>query len=179
MQYEYSFDGLKLRALNETSAEQVLNFYSRNRDDFDRYETAKPENFYTKQYICAALNAEYAALAKGGFGRFFLFSDKKPDKIIGTVSYSGVTNMNRSCRMGYKVDKNFRNQGFGSTMVKHMIEILVCEREMHRIETYIHPDNIPSVNLVKSLGFISEGTAYSYAKLNGSWQDHLRFVYIS
>ena len=40
-------------------------------------------------------------------------------------------------------------------------------------------ENISSINLVKSLGFISEGTAYSYVKLNGSWQDHLRFVYIS
>ena len=58
-------------------------------------------------------------------------------------------------------------------------EILTHEKEMHRIEAYIHPQNISSINLVKSLGFISEGTAYSYVKLNGSWQDHLRFVYIS
>jgi ribosomal-protein-alanine N-acetyltransferase len=64
-------------------------------------------------------------------------------------------------------------------MVKHMLEILTHEKEMHRIEAYIHPQNISSINLVKSLGFISEGTAYSYVKLNGSWQDHLRFVYIS
>ena len=116
---------------------------------------------------------------KGEFGRFFLFSDDLPGEILGSVSFFGVTSINRSCRIGYKIDKNYRQLGLGSLMVKHMLEILTHEKEMHRIEAYIHPDNISSVNLVKSLGFISEGTAYSYVKLNGSWQDHLRFVYIS
>ena len=60
-----------------------------------------------------------------------------------------------------------------------MLEILTHEKEMHRIEAYIHPENISSINLVKSLGFISEGTAYSYVYLRGKWEDHLRFVYIS
>ena len=132
MKFEYTFEGMKLKVLDETFAGKVLAFYSRNRDEFDRYEAAKPDNFYTTEYIAATLKAEYAALLKGEFGRF-----------------------------------------------KHMLKILTHEKEMHRIEAYIHPDNISSVNLVKSLGFISEGTAYSYVKLNGSWQDHLRFVYIS
>ena len=112
-------------------------------------------------------------------GRFFLFSDDLPGEILGSVSFFGVTSINRSCRIGYKIDKNYRQLGLGSLMVKHMLEILTHEKEMHRIEAYIHPQNISSINLVKSLGFISEGTAYSYVKLNGSWQDHLRFVYIS
>ena len=118
-------------------------------------------------------------MLKGEFGRFFLFSDDLPDEILGSVSFFGVTSINRSCRIGYKIDKNYRKLGLGSLMVKHMLEILTHEKEMHRIEAYIHPENISSINLVKSLGFISEGTAYSYVKLNGSWQDHLRFVYIS
>ena len=157
MKFEYAFEGMKLKVLDETFAGKVLEFYSRNREEFDRYEAAKPDNFYTTEYIAATLKAEYAALLKGEFGRFFLFSDDMPGEILGSVSFFGVT----------------------SLMVKHMLEILTHEKEMHRIEAYIHPENISSINLVKSLGFISEGTAYSYVKLNGSWQDHLRFVYIS
>ena len=73
MKFEYAFEGMTLKVLDETFAGKVLEFYSRNREEFDRYEVAKPDNFYTTEYIAATLKAEYAALLKGEFGRFFLF----------------------------------------------------------------------------------------------------------
>lgn len=73
MKFEYAFESMKLKVLDETFAGKVLEFYSRNREEFDRYEAAKPDNFYTTEYIAATLKAEYAALLKGEFGRFFLF----------------------------------------------------------------------------------------------------------
>ena len=77
MKFEYDFEGMKLKVLDETFAGKVLEFYSRNREEFDRYEAAKPDNFYTTEYITATLKAEYAALLKGECGRFFL----RPEKI--------------------------------------------------------------------------------------------------
>ena len=108
MKFEYTFEGMTLKVLDETFAGKVLEFYSRNREEFDRYEVAKPDNFYTTEYIAATLKAEYAALLKGEFGRFFLFSDDLPGEILGSVSFFGVTSINRSCRIGYKIDKNYR-----------------------------------------------------------------------
>ena len=93
MKFEYAFEGMKLKVLNETFAGKVLEFYSRNREEFDRYEAAKPDNFYTTEYITATLKAEYAALLKGEFGRFFLFSDDMPGEILGSVSFFGVTSI--------------------------------------------------------------------------------------
>ena len=127
MKFEYTFEGMKLKVLDETFVGKVLEFYSRNREEFDRYEAAKPDNFYTTEYIAATLKAEYAALLKGEFGRFFLFSDDLPGEILGSVSFFGVTSINRSCRIGYKIDKNYRQLGLGSLMVKHMLEILTRE----------------------------------------------------
>lgn len=87
MKFEYAFEGMTLKVLDETFAGKVLEFYSRNREEFDRYEVAKPDNFYTTEYIAATLKAEYAALLKGEFGRFFLFSDDLPGEILGSVSF--------------------------------------------------------------------------------------------
>ena len=53
MKFEYAFEGMKLKVLDETFAGKVLEFYSRNREEFDRYEAAKPDNFYTTEYIAA------------------------------------------------------------------------------------------------------------------------------
>ena len=64
-------------------------------------------------------------------------------------------------------------------MLTMALKILVTEMHMHRIEAYIAPENTYSISLATQLGFISEGTAYSYVYLRGKWEDHLRFVYIS
>ena len=100
MKFEYTFEGMKLKVLDETFAGKVLEFYSSNREEFDRYEAAKPDNFYTTEYIAATLKAEYAALLKGEFGRFFLFSDDLPGEILGSVSFFGVTSINSSLPIG-------------------------------------------------------------------------------
>ena len=84
-----------------------------------------------------------------------------------------------SCTIGYKIDKNYQNLGYGRRMLTMALKIMVTECNIHRIEAYIHPCNLASLHLVKALGFIGEGTAYAYAKINGQWVDHLRFVYIS
>ena len=55
MKFEYTFEGMKLKVLDETFAGKVLEFYSSNREEFDRYEAAKPDNFYTTEYIAATL----------------------------------------------------------------------------------------------------------------------------
>ena len=43
MKFEYTFEGMKLKVLDETFAGKVLEFYSRNCEEFDRYEAAKPD----------------------------------------------------------------------------------------------------------------------------------------
>ena len=45
MKFEYTFDSLCLKVLDESFAPQVLDFYDYNREDFDRYEADKPYNF--------------------------------------------------------------------------------------------------------------------------------------
>lgn len=73
MKFEYTFEGMKLKVLDETFAGKVLEFYSSNREEFDRYEAAKPDNFYTTEYIAATLKAEYAALLRVNSADFSFF----------------------------------------------------------------------------------------------------------
>lgn len=178
MKFEYTFEGMTFKVLDETFAGKVLEFTAvtvRNSTD-----TKLPSPIISIQQNILQphlkLNMLHYLKVNSADSFFSLTTYQGNSRLC---IFFGVTSINRSCRIGYKIDKNYRQLGLGSLMVKHMLEILTHEKEMHRIEAYIHPENISSINLVKSLGFISEGTAYSYVKLNGSWQDHLRFVYIS
>ena len=160
MKFEYKNNHLILRVLTAEYADAVLSFYRRNREQFDIYETDKPDHFYTKAFIQSLLTAEY--------------------KIIGTVSFSDIKKgAFCSCTTGYKIDKEFQHLGYGRRMLTMALKILVTEMHMHRVEAYIAPQNTASISLATKLGFIPEGTAYSYVYLRGKWEDHLRFVYIS
>lgn len=180
MKLEYRNNNLTLKVLTSASASSVLSFYSRNREQFDRYETDKPDNFYTEEFIQNLLTAEYNSFISGKHIRFFLFDENYPGEIIGTISFSDIKKGSfYSCNTGYKIDKNFQRHGYGRRMLTMALKIIVTELNMHRIEAYISPDNAASAALARQLGFIQEGTAYSYVFLRGKWQDHLRFVYIS
>jgi len=182
MKLEYCENGLILRQLNESCTDSVLDFYYRNKDYFDIYEADKPENFYTTGYVSSLLHAEYNAFVQKKFVRFFAYEQTLPDKIIGTVSFTDIRTgpgYAKSCTIGYKIDHTMQHHGYGYKMLNAALKIMVLDWEMHRIEAYISPNNIPSQRLVDKLGFISEGTAYSYVKQHGIWRDHLRYAYIS
>jgi [ribosomal protein S5]-alanine N-acetyltransferase len=41
------------------------------------------------------------------------------------------------------------------------------------------PENTPSRDLLRKIGFKEEGYARKYLRINGSWRDHLLFAWIS
>ena len=58
MKFEYQQDSLVLKVLDTSHTGEVLDFYKRNKDSFEKYETDKPSNFYTYTFIYNLLNME-------------------------------------------------------------------------------------------------------------------------
>ena len=73
MKFEYQQDSLVLKVLDTSHTGEVLDFYKRNKDSFEKYETDKPSNFYTYTFIYNLLKAEYNACIHGKHIRFFLY----------------------------------------------------------------------------------------------------------
>lgn len=180
MQMMYEKNGIILKVLREKSAPQVLEFLTRNRDFFDKYEISKQDNYYTTAFQKKTLQAEAAALLQGTAIRFYCFTAKNPDEIIGTVSFQNIRRGGfMSCQIGYKIDKAHTRQGLGRKCVSLALDAITRDYEIHRVEAYIMPDNIASIELAKSVGFVPEGIAYDFAKINNNWENHLRYIYIS
>ena len=111
MNVRYSLGDYTLKVLGCDKSLDVLDFYYRNRNDFDIYESDKPEAFYTEEFIKNMLNAENKALMSLHFVRFFLVSNDNPDYIIGTISLSHINRgSSPSANMGYKIDRLNRVQ---------------------------------------------------------------------
>ena len=180
MNLEYEFDNISLRILDKHYASMILPFYDKNKEIFEQYETDKPFNFYTLEFQTKLIAAEYEGFLHGNYIRFYLFDKNIPNQIIGTISFS---DMKRSaffsCQIGYKIDSDYINQGYGFKMLTNSIRIMVSEFNLHRIGAYILPGNEPSIKLVEKVGFELEGIAKSYVLMNGKWIDHLYYAYVS
>ena len=72
MNVRYSLGDYTLKVLGCDKSLDVLDFYYRNRNDFDIYESDKPEAFYTEEFIKNMLNAENKALMSLHYVKVFL-----------------------------------------------------------------------------------------------------------
>ena len=60
--------------------------------------------------------------------------------------------------------------------VSLLIPIAFKRLKLHRLEANVQPDNLSSIELLKSCGFSKEGLSPRFLKKNGQWCDHERWA---
>ena len=85
MLFQYETDRLILKILKPECALQVLDFYNRDKELFEKYETNRLPDFYTVAHQQRLLRFEYNAAVKQTTIRFYVFLKEDISKIIGTV----------------------------------------------------------------------------------------------
>ena len=180
MRFEINTERLTLKVLTKDFAPQVLEFYIRNRDIFEKYEPVIGDDFYTIAHQRKILDFEYHNILKMAMVRYWIFKKDEPDKVIGTVSYRNIVRpIYESCTVGYKMDRDYVNQGYCSEALLATIPILTNEYGMHRIEALILPDNAPSMHMVEKLGFKHEGILRDKIIIGGERLDHCIYSFIA
>lgn len=175
----YETDRLILKVLRPDAAKKVLCFYLDNKELFEKYEAARPENFYTVKYQKSILLCEYNLAVQLSAVRFYVFLKENPDQIIGTVCFRNIAHsIYESCEVGYKFDSRFWHQGYATESLMEGIDIMFGDLKLHRIEACVMPENTPSIRLLESLYFKREGLLRQNARINGKWEDHYLYSLI-
>lgn len=168
---------LFLRVLDESCAEVVLQYYSRNKEFLEPWESVKSDEFYTLEFQRGILRQEMESTQNGKALRLWIFKKSEPEKAIGVVGFNNIIRgAFDSCHLGYKLDQNEVNRGYISEAIRKGIEVMFNEYKLHRIEANIMPRNKASLRVVEKLGFYNEGLAYKYLKIAGKWEDHIHMV---
>ncbi|MBQ8923977.1 MAG: GNAT family N-acetyltransferase [Lachnospiraceae bacterium] len=153
-------ENLILRVENEFKAKEVLDLYTRNKISFDMYEPTRPRNFYTIDYHRAHLRGEYNNYLRGIFLRYYIYTNYRPDRIIGSVNFNiKEDNIGIYAELGYKIDLLYQNRGYACEAVKAGIKVIKEIYNINRIVAHIAPGNKPSLRLAEKLGFEKIGTA--------------------
>lgn len=180
MQKEYATDRLLLKVLDKSQADQVLDYYIRNRDFLEEWEAEKGEEFYSVACQEQLLEKDFTDIGNRSSLRLWIYKKDDSKRIIGTLAFTNIVRgVFLSCFLGYKLDQGEINQGFMTEAVRKGIQIMFEEYGLHRIEANIMPKNARSLKVAEKLGFYNEGFARNYLKINGQWEDHIHMVLLN
>ena len=181
MTLTYETDRLILKTLSEEEAPLTLAYYSHNKTFLMPYEPVREDNFYTLSHQGLLLGTEQKEMDGLRLLRFWLFlKSGATDRPIGSFAFSNIVRgAFLNANLGYKGDKDHLRQGYMREALEKGIRILFDDYGLHRIEANIMPRNIPSLNLVRKLGFREEGLAKDYLRINGKWEDHIHMVLLN
>ena len=173
-------DRLHLVSLDSTDTEEFFDFLVRNKDYFRKWSAQYEENYFSVWYHRAWLEHLEQDALNGTEVKFGIYNKTNPNRIIGSVSLSNIIKgIFQSCFLGYRIDEHETGKGIATESIKRVIEFAFDELMLHRIEANVMPSNGPSIKVVEKLGFINEGLAKNYLKVNGKWEDHLHYVLLN
>ena len=170
---------LRLKILDESDANLVLEYYVRNHDFLKPWEPLRQEGFLSLEIQAMSLKLDSMFMERGEMLRYWIFI-KETDELIGTIALSNIIRgVFKSCYMGYKLSEAQIGKGYMTEAVQMIVKLAFDEMQLHRIEANIMPHNVGSIQVVKKNGFIQEGLSRKYLKINGNWEDHYRFALIN
>ena len=107
---------------------------------------------------------------------FFVIT-KDTNELAGVFNLSNIVRgCFQSAYLGYYSLLAKSKKGYMTEALELIVNYAFFNLHLHRIEANIQPDNEASIKLVKRIGFVEEGLAKNYLKINGYWQDHIHFA---
>jgi ribosomal-protein-alanine N-acetyltransferase len=179
MKFVYETSRLILKVLKPEQADQVLDFYLRDKALFERFEPDRLSNFYTLPFQKQTLTYEYNLAVKGVMLRYYVYEKEHPERIVGTVSIQHITRGYFSaCEIGYKFSSEVHRRGYATEALQLLTELIFFDLKIHRIAAWVLPDNRASIQLLERIGFSYEGICRGRLYMRGKWQDHAQYSMI-
>ena len=112
-----------------------------------------------------------------GAAYHFLIRRVADGTLLGGIN---ITNVRRGIAqqgmLGYWIGAEFARQGYMTEAMEAMLAFAFSELKLHRVEAACLLDNAASRALLKKCGFMEEGLARKYLRIDGRWQDHIMFA---
>ena len=165
-------DRLELLApLDPSAAQAVADYQTRNRAHFGPWDPVRPEPYYQAEFWRQQLEDDARAQAADQRVRFFV---REGERVIGHVHFANIVRgAFQACHLGFGIDAERAGRGLMREALTAALEWAFGELRLHRVEANHRPENTPSRLLLKRLGFVPQGYARDYLRIDGEWRDHV------
>ncbi|WP_113929115.1 GNAT family protein [Bacillus sp. P14.5] len=163
-------DRLYLRNVRLEDTEFIFKLYS----DEDVCEYLYDEEVYTnreqvKEFIQWNSNPE-----EQGNNRWCILK-RSSQEVIGTCGFDSWDRENNIVEIGYNLWKDFWGKGYMKEALIAAINNGFANMDLNRINAFVALDNLRSIHLLESLGFIREGIYREKHLYRGKYYDHFTY----
>ena len=167
---------ITLKALNPSYAEEMVEYYTNNKEHLSEVEPTRDQSFYSVETQRAILVEGYKQYLNGTSLDMGIFED---DEFIGKIKLSNIVyGVFKSAFVGYSIDKDCQGKGYMKESLQLILDYAFDTMGLHRIEASTLLDNEKSKGVLKSCGFEEVGVNKNYLFINGQWRDHITFYKI-
>ena len=161
------------RLVQGGDAAALLDYYERNKAFFKPWEPSRPLafnqlGFWVEQVALREIQHIEKSAA------YWVSENTHDGQIIAHCSLTNtVRGVFQAAYMGYAIDKRYQAKGLMKALCLDVISYAFNEFKLNRVMANHMPINTRSEKLLRSLGFVKEGYAERYLKINGRWEDHV------
>ena len=172
-------DGVRLRPPRMSDHAEWSELRIKSREFLQPWEPTWPADDLSKSAFRRRLAAYARDIDLDQAYPFFIFR-QKDDALLGGVTLSNVRRgVAQMGSIGYWCGRPHTRQGHTLSAVRAVGDFAFRTLGLHRLEAACIPENGPSRRLLAQAGFVEEGYAKAYLKINGAWRDHVLFGLVS
>lgn len=146
-----------------------------SRDYLVPFEPLWPEDDLTRAAFRRRLSLYEREMELGTAWPFFVFA-RSDGRLVGSITLSNIRRgVSETGTLGYWTGQAFAGRGYCTAAVRAVIGHAFDDLGLHRVEAACVPWNPASRRVLEKAGFVLEGRARAYLKINGTWADHLLF----
>lgn len=109
-------------------------------------------------------------------GTGLLMSVVVDDDVAGCVTLGAVERGSMSQGvLGYWIGQRWAGHGVTSLAAATVIDMVILELGLHRIEINVRPENNPSLSVCRRIGVRQEAYKPRFMSIAGEWADHIGF----
>lgn len=109
----------------------------------------------------------------------FIFREQD-QRLIGALTLANVRRgVTQAATVGYWMGQPFTRAGNMTRALVAVLPFVFETLRLHRLEAACLPRNAASIRVLERAGFVREGLARRYLRINGEWEDHLLYALLA
>lgn len=163
-----------LYGVHPNFAESVARFHARNGQHLCMAMSLVPELDQVAHWE-AELPRRQQAMQAGQAVHLVGFLKASDGNDIGCmISFWAIEHGDfQACTLSFLLDQSLESRGLMYAAIAPAVQEVLKRHNLHRIMATHLPENLRSGQLLRRLGFVVEGYARDFVKVNGKWRDNV------